>query len=235
MSILRVAASWFSSTPLHPQWLMEDRLVLPEVAGSKGVVLDIGSATRWLRSRLDPDASYIALDYPATATALYGTRPDVHADARALPIATASIDVVVCLEVLEHVESPERALEEMHRVLKPGGIAMVSMPFLYPVHDAPHDFQRWTSHGWVAQAGQAGFKVRRLEPVGHSIHAAAVLAALAVTGPLQGARAGSLSWRVPLAVPIVLLVNLSAWCLAWLWPRWSAMCTGHRLLLEKGP
>ena len=56
-------------------------------------------------------------------------------------------DVVVCSEVLEHVVDPHRAIQGLFKALKPGGLLAVTTPFLFPIHDAPIDHFRFTSHG----------------------------------------------------------------------------------------
>jgi len=62
-------------------------------------------------------------------------------------IPDASYDVIFVLEVLEHVASPDRAVAEMHRVLRPGGRIMISVPFVFEIHEAPHDYFRYTRFG----------------------------------------------------------------------------------------
>ena len=68
-------------------------------------------------------------------------------DAHALPFVDAAFDVVLCTEVLEHLQEPQRAIDEMHRVLKPGGQLLLTTRFLFPIHDAPHDYFRFTKYG----------------------------------------------------------------------------------------
>ena len=51
---------------------------------------------------------------------------------------------VLCLDTLEHVEYPHRALEEIHRILKPSGIAIISSVMNFPIHDFPYDYWRFT-------------------------------------------------------------------------------------------
>lgn len=51
------------------------------------------------------------------------------------------------MEVLEHVKNPFNAIKEIQRVLKPGGIIIGSTPFVFPIHDEPHDFYRYTKYG----------------------------------------------------------------------------------------
>jgi SAM-dependent methyltransferase len=68
-------------------------------------------------------------------------------DAQALGIADASFPVILCTEVLEHLPEPQRAIDEMYRVLAPGGTLLLTTRFLFPIHDAPHDYFRFTKYG----------------------------------------------------------------------------------------
>jgi SAM-dependent methyltransferase len=68
-------------------------------------------------------------------------------DAQALGIRDGSFDVVLCTEVLEHLPEPQRAIDEMFRVLVPGGQLLLTTRFLFPIHDAPHDYFRFTKYG----------------------------------------------------------------------------------------
>lgn len=56
-------------------------------------------------------------------------------------------DVVLLMEVLEHVQNPFLAAQEIRRVLKPGGVLIGSTPFILGIHDAPHDYYRFTKYG----------------------------------------------------------------------------------------
>ncbi len=76
-----------------------------------------------------------------------GRKPDLVADVCNLPLAEESFDAVFMLEVLEHVPTPHRALEDVHRVLKTGGRLYLSTPFIFPIHDEPHDYFRFTRYG----------------------------------------------------------------------------------------
>ena len=68
-------------------------------------------------------------------------------DAQALGIRDAVFPVVLCTEVLEHLPEPQRAIDEMFRVLEPGGTLLLTTRFLFPIHDAPHDYFRYTKYG----------------------------------------------------------------------------------------
>jgi SAM-dependent methyltransferase len=69
------------------------------------------------------------------------------ADAHQIPLADSTVDAVVVQAVLEHVLCPETVVNEIHRVLRPGGIVYAETPFLQQVHAGPYDFYRYTSSG----------------------------------------------------------------------------------------
>ena len=68
-------------------------------------------------------------------------------DAQALGIRDGAFPVILCTEVLEHLPEPQRAIDEMYRVLEPGGTLLLTTRFLFPIHDAPHDYFRYTKYG----------------------------------------------------------------------------------------
>jgi len=76
-----------------------------------------------------------------------GTYPEYDAENLAR-IPSNSLDVVVADQVLEHVQKPWLAAEEFYRVLKPGGVAVVATPGLYPFHPSPLDCWRIMPHGY---------------------------------------------------------------------------------------
>jgi SAM-dependent methyltransferase len=88
-----------------------------------------------------------------------GAGGNVRAMADQVPVRSESMDVVLCTEVLEHVDNIEGAMAEIFRVLRPGGHALVTVPFLYPTHEAPYDFQRLTHIGLRGLVVRHGFDV----------------------------------------------------------------------------
>ncbi len=73
--------------------------------------------------------------------------PDLVGDIHNLSLDNNSYDVVLCTEVLEHCHTPQKAIDELMRVLKPGGILILTTRFVYPLHDIPHDYYRFTKYG----------------------------------------------------------------------------------------
>ena len=72
---------------------------------------------------------------------------DRHDDVQDLQFENDSFNAVVCWSVLEHVPDPQQAIAEMYRVLRPGGLIWVQLPFLFPYHADPHDYWRVTPSG----------------------------------------------------------------------------------------
>ncbi len=69
------------------------------------------------------------------------------ADIKSLPFEDNSVDGIISECVLEHVRDPKATIEEMHRILKPGGLVYVIVPFVFSFHSSPHDFYRWSKMG----------------------------------------------------------------------------------------
>ena len=70
-------------------------------------------------------------------------------DVTAMPVASASTDLVVCWDVLEHVPAPAHALEEIARVLRPGGLAVLALPNILSLKGLVTRFTPWWFHVWV--------------------------------------------------------------------------------------
>lgn len=237
MTMIRRLGQMLRKTPLHPQWLLGGNASLIGWISrdARGRVLDVGCADRWIESQLSEGCEYIGLDYPATGKELYDARPSVFADASRLPFLDESMDTIVMLEVLEHLRSPNEAMREIARVLRPGGRLLLSMPFLYPIHDAPYDYQRLTRHGLVRDAEDAGIHVDAVYRRLGSSATAGLLVCLALAGSsVEAIRARSLGIVfVPLALAFLPVVNLLAWGCELLLPSWGAITNGYLLIARK--
>ena len=82
-----------------------------------------------------------------TSDVVSGFGSDIVCDSHALPLGRASVDCLVITHVLEHVLDPALAVDEVWRVLKPGGYVYSVIPFVFPLHAPLHDFQRFTNLG----------------------------------------------------------------------------------------
>jgi SAM-dependent methyltransferase len=83
-----------------------------------------------------------------------------------LPLESARYDTVILSDVLEHIRAPEGLLREVTRVLAPQGKLLLNVPFMYWLHEQPHDYFRYTEHAlrWLVQ--QCGLEVVSLEALG---------------------------------------------------------------------
>lgn len=103
--------------------------------GDDEVVLDLGAGGRLIRPGI---VTVDFIPFPNT---------EVVCDVHSLAFADASVDSVICTGTLEHVRDPGKAMSEIHRVLKPGGLVHVEVPFMQPYHADPVDYWRWTEDG----------------------------------------------------------------------------------------
>ncbi|MDO8648451.1 MAG: class I SAM-dependent methyltransferase [Candidatus Peregrinibacteria bacterium] len=77
-----------------------------------------------------------------------GVQVDIVGDAHDMKqVEDGSFEVVLCTEVLEHLHTPPKAIAEFRRVLKPGGLLILTTRFIFPIHDAPGDYFRYTKYG----------------------------------------------------------------------------------------
>ena len=116
------------------------------MAQLKGRVLDVGCGRRpyeaWLDKRPDGVREYIGLDVAPGPGVDIVVGPDDK-----WPLADASIDGVLLTQVLEHVADRRLLVEEISRVLRPGGTLLLTVPFIFPLHGLPHDYARFTPRG----------------------------------------------------------------------------------------
>lgn len=234
-------AELLQRTPFHPQWLVlkEDHfrfaLELQPTDGEK--LLDIGCGRGQLKQCLSDGVSYIGFDYPATGMERYHAKPDILGSAEALPLADSSMDIIICLEVMEHLPDPVGATKEMARILCPGGRAAISVPFAYPVHDAPFDFQRFTSFQLTRMFEGSGLHIESIQETGHALESAALLANLALAKTvLDGVRKRKpAALLLPLLIIQTPVINLLGWIAA----RLAGNCgvnflpLGYQLRLRK--
>lgn len=105
---------------------------------TRGKTLDIGcgksSYTKYFPNRVGIDV-------------VYNEGVDIVGDVHNLPFEDDTFDVILCTEVLEHLMQPQRAIDEMRRVLKPKGKLILTTRFIFPLHEIPHDYYRFTKYG----------------------------------------------------------------------------------------
>jgi ubiquinone/menaquinone biosynthesis C-methylase UbiE len=157
----------FFSIPLHQSWIDKYHVGLVRQAiieYSKGIVLDVGCGNKpfypYIKKRIE---QYIGLEHKDSIHAK--DKAEILGSADDIPLPDNHIDTVLLTQVIEHVEDPARVLKEIRRVLKMKGILIIAWPFLYPIHEEPRDFYRYTAFGIRHLAKAAGFEVLSLVPV----------------------------------------------------------------------
>lgn len=134
-------------------------------------VLDAGCGTGALLDHLlkQPGVEPYGLDFSGQALAYTRQRGHprlVQGDLTRLPFPDSTFDVITALDVLEHIREDEGALREIHRVLRPGGVLLASVPafrFLWGPHDtALQHFRRYTAGEVALRMQRAGFRISKL-------------------------------------------------------------------------
>ena len=150
----------YFSTVIYSHWQMVFEGYLPRYLN--GLTLDVGSGECPYRALAQRYASRLLLmDHNAQPI-----RIDLRGDIHYIPLLSSAVDSILCFQVLEHVANPFEGIAEISRVLKPGGILLLSVPHLSRLHELPHDYFRYTEYGLRELAKSGGFDVLELQPVG---------------------------------------------------------------------
>jgi SAM-dependent methyltransferase len=153
-----------------------------------GLCLDVGAGTSPYRAEIEKywnTDQYISMDVaPSDSTSLVASADNV-------PMHSGVIDLVISFDVLQHLQNYEKALDEMARVLCPGGAIILSVPFLYSECDM-HDFRRWTMEGIVYELKSRGFDVVSAKTRGGMLFALGCFGVWAMQHIIPGQRGG---WR----------------------------------------
>jgi SAM-dependent methyltransferase len=235
---LKKLARLLRKTPLHPQWLVYRKEQWGyQHAGThaRGKVLDIGRSDQSVQPYLSARCEYVGLDYYNTAVHWYQTRPSVYATATALPFSDQSFDTVLFIDVAEHLVEPQFCMTEICRVLRPGGRLIFQVPCIYPIHDAPLDFLRWTEFGAREMIRKSGLIIEEEQALSSSAETAGMIVNIAAGRTLldwldRRHPAMLIGWLIPL---FVLGVNLISWLLARILPVDRIMPRGYRYVLRR--
>lgn len=192
-------------------WIAEQIRTLPD----GGIILDAGSGTQPYRS-LCSRLIYKAHDFGAydgvgdgqgqqTSGWRYGAL-DYVSDLWEIPSPDASFDAILCTEVLEHIPYPNEAIKEFARLLKPGGVLLVTVPFASTVHMSPYFYYSGFGEEYFRRiCGQNGLTVELIVPNGNKI-----MLAMQILMGLEEAiksRLGRLFFRLA-AVPIAAFLRV---------------------------
>jgi len=184
---------------LHFEVAIEDAVAaFARTLPTGAMVLDAG-AGEGQYARYFARQRYYGVDLAVGDAAWDYSKLDVVADLTALPFRDARFDAALNIVTIEHLREPGRALAEIARTLAPGGLLLVVAPHEWEVHQAPHDYFRYTRYGLACLLEQAGLDVVELRPVGGFFR-------LLERRLLNGLQFFTGGWRWLLLVPAALLL-----------------------------
>lgn len=134
--------------------------VAPEI---KGDILDFGCGLKPYESLFINATSYVGIDIEVSGHDHQRSKIDVYYDGKTLPFPDQHFDAVVSFEVFEHLFNIDEVMDEIRRVLKPGGQILLSIPFAWDEHEIPYDFARYTSYGIRHLLEKHGFQVVEIQ------------------------------------------------------------------------
>lgn len=131
--------------------------ITPQLTGR---LLDFGCGKMPYRNMILEESElkeYIGLDIETALTYDSKIKPDFIWDGNAMPFSNEEFDCAMGTEVLEHCPDAEKVLKEVYRVLKTKGFIFGTVPFLWPLHETPHDEYRYTPFSLKRHLENAGF------------------------------------------------------------------------------
>jgi SAM-dependent methyltransferase len=136
---------------------------------ARGRLLDLGCGNAPLAGLYrDFVDTYVWADWPNSMHQEFEVDLQVDLN-RPLPISEAEYDTVLLSDVLEHIEEPDILFGEVARILRPGGVLIVGVPFLYWIHEEPHDHHRYTRYKLAAFGRKYGLEPVEISEVGGGI------------------------------------------------------------------
>lgn len=130
---------------------------------AKGAFLDLGCGNKPYETLYKPvTSSQIGCDIIQSNKNCV----DVICPVTALDFAANQFDSILCTQVLEHVFEHDKMMQEVNRVLKPGGTVILTVPFAWELHEEPYDFFRYTKHALKELFERNGFEIEYIKPNG---------------------------------------------------------------------
>jgi SAM-dependent methyltransferase len=156
----------FNPSITHPLHIIRKRLlqsISKYTSELGGRMMDFGCGSKPYKPLFTNVTEYVGVDFEGQGHSHKNESIDIFYDGKNLPFPDQSFDSILCTEVFEHLFNLEEMLDELRRVLKPGGKMLVTVPFAWHEHEMPNDFGRYTSLGLQSLLQDHGFQVERLE------------------------------------------------------------------------
>jgi SAM-dependent methyltransferase len=234
----RVAADW-----IDLQWSLVIEQLTRAAPRAHGRLLDVGCGDKPYEDIFRPYVTeYIGIEHEASFSQTHasapapaangaaripgGRRPDISYDGETIPFPDRSFDTVLSVQVLEHTPHSQHLLDEMRRVLRDDGLLILTAPFSFRLHEEPHDYFRFTSHGLRSMCAKSGLEITEMwnqgdlwSVVAHKLNSylalrlleshsfAQQLGKLKHEAPVAN---GGRLWLAPLVVPSMILLSGAA-------------------------
>lgn len=196
--------------PWHFQWLAVKDLrrdLRRILSPLKGRILDIGCGNKPYQSLADLAEEYIGLDV------CDNPKVDIVVDSmKPWPLESSSFDTVLCTQVLEHVPHTEQLLRGIQEVMKPGGLLIVTAPFIYNAHGIPEDYHRFSVYGMEKLLSES-FEIVETKSQGGVGSTIGILCLNWLETMSTGCKLLRLlkGLFLPLWIPFCFLINLTGW------------------------
>lgn len=226
-------APWWAAF-INPHFLPRRalwRAMVVAAPKARGRLLDVGCGRKPYQALFAHVKEYLGLELD-TPKNRADASADLFYDGQTIPLNDASVDTVLCNQVLEHVQNPTRFLGEINRVLSPGGALILTVPFFWPEHEQPHDHCRFTSFGLRTRLQEAGFSVQEQHKLTPGLSALMAIAADQLNSIVRPAPVA-----LRLLVRFILLAPLSllGWSIGATRPVYSELYLDNFVVCTKNP
>ncbi len=186
------------------------RALRQPLSEARGTVLDVGAGESPWKDFLAADATYLGIDVKHSGSfGMSAERDDiVYFDGINIPYPDASVDHVMCVEVLEHCVEPIKLLEEMTRVLKPGGQLLLTVPWSARRHHIPHDYHRFSRDALTRMLEVQAYRSFSISERGTDVAAIANKLLVLSVRLWRPSRRLSMVWTLPLALLVTPLAGV---------------------------
>lgn len=190
-------------------------------------ILDVGCGTRPYE-KFFSHGTYIGIDVYVSGRDKSGKYPDFEFDGITIPLDDASFDAVICTEVLEHAVEPDALLREIARVTKSQGALLITVPFMWGLHELPFDFRRYTTEGISQAITKAGYSIEICKKLTPGIAAIKML----ISSELNYYMKHCLSDNVKNSMKFKLFLRLQNLLLRKLFSLWKKMVEFERIYID---